>query len=72
MDAWGDDLVILPPVDFGNGPVVGGGSWQWGITSSCENPDGAWAFIDFILQPEYVAAMSDATGLLPATASAAP
>ena len=72
VDAWGDDLVVLPPVDFGNGPVVGGGSWQWGITSSCENPDGAWAFIDFILQPEYVAAMSDATGLLPATASAAP
>lgn len=70
VNAWGDDLVILPPVDFGNGPAVGGGSWQWGITSTCANPDGAWALLEFILQPEYVAAMSDATGLLPATASA--
>ena len=70
VDAWGDDLVIMPPVDFGNGPVVGGGSWEWGITSTCAHPDGAWQYIQFILQPEYVAAMSDATGLLPATASA--
>ncbi len=70
--AWGDDLVILPPVDFGNGPKVGGASWQWGISSSCANPDGAWAFIDYILQPENVAAMSDATGLIPARLSAAP
>ena len=64
-DAWGDDLVILPPPDFGNGPVVGGASWQWGISSTCENPDGAWAFISYLLQPENVAAMSDATGLIP-------
>lgn len=70
-DAWGDDLVILPPVDFGNGPVVGGASWQWGISSTCENPDGAWAFISFLLQAENVAAMSNATGLIPATASGA-
>lgn len=71
LEAWGDDLIVLPPVDFGNGPVVGGASWQWGISTTCENPDGAWAFIEFILQPENVGAMSDATGLIPATASGA-
>jgi multiple sugar transport system substrate-binding protein len=71
LDAWGDDLVIMPPVDFGNGPVVGGASWQWGISSSCEHPDGAWAFLDFLLQPEQVAGMSNVTGLIPATASGA-
>jgi multiple sugar transport system substrate-binding protein len=70
-EAWGDDLVIMPVPDFGAGPVVGGASWQWGISSSCENPDGAWAFLEFILQPEYVAAMSDVTGLIPATAGGA-
>lgn len=71
LEAWGDDLIVLPPVDFGNGPVVGGASWQWGISSTCETPDGAWAFIEFILQPENVGSMSDATGLIPATASGA-
>lgn len=69
-DAWGDDLLILPPVDFGEGPVVGAGSWQWGISTSCENPEGAWAFIEYIMQPEQVAAMADATGLMPSTSSA--
>ncbi len=58
-------------MDFGNGPKVGGASWQWGISSTCENPDGAWAFIEYIMQPEQVAAMSDATGLIPATAAGA-
>ena len=69
--AWGDDLVIMPPPDFGNGPKVGGGSWQWGISSTCQHPDGAWAFINYIMQPQKVADMSNATGLIPATAAAA-
>ena len=34
VDAIGDDLLILPPPDFGDGPKIGGGSWQWGISSS--------------------------------------
>ena len=25
----GDDVLFLPPPDFGNGPKIGGGSWQW-------------------------------------------
>ncbi len=70
-EAWGDDLVIMPVPDYGNGPAIGGGSWQWGISSTCEYPEGAWAFIEYIMQPEQVAAMSDATGLIPATFSGA-
>jgi multiple sugar transport system substrate-binding protein len=72
LEAWGDDLIIIPPVDFGNGPKIGGASWQWAISSSCENPDGAWAFIEYLLQPENVAAAADVTGLIPARLSAAP
>lgn len=71
-ETYGDDLVIMPVPDYGAGPVVGGASWQWGISSACENPDGAWAFLEFTLQPEYVAAISNATGNIPATLSAAP
>jgi multiple sugar transport system substrate-binding protein len=71
-ETWGDDLVIIPPPDLGNGPTIGGGSWQWAITSNCENPDGAWAFIEYLVSPENVATMSDITGLIPSRLSAAP
>jgi multiple sugar transport system substrate-binding protein len=70
--AWGDDLIVMPPPDLGNGPVVGGASWQWAITSNCENPDGAWAFIEYLASPEATAGYSDVTGLIPARISAAP
>lgn len=68
-DALGDDLVLIPQPDFGTGPVAGMGSWNWGITSSCTNPDGAWAFIEHLMQPENVKAMTDANGAVPALVS---
>ncbi len=68
--AWGDDLVYMPPPDLGKGPKVGAGSWQWAITKSCGNPDGAWAFIDYMMKADNIAKMSNATGLIPSRASA--
>jgi len=65
------DLLILPPPDFGHGVTIGGGSWQWAISKACPHPDGAGAFISFLMQPREVAAMSDAIGLVPATAEGA-
>ncbi|WHU04293.1 extracellular solute-binding protein [Sphingomonas sp. NIBR02145] len=67
----GDDLAILPPPDFGTGVVIGGGSWQWAISKHCAHPEGAGSFINFILQPSEVAAMSDRTGNVPVTAAGA-
>ncbi|MDE1918808.1 MAG: extracellular solute-binding protein [Sphingomonadales bacterium] len=63
----GADLLVLPPPDFGHGVVIGGGSWQWAISKACSHPEGAGAFIDFMLQDRQVAAMSDATGNVPVT-----
>ncbi|MEM8799706.1 MAG: extracellular solute-binding protein, partial [Pseudomonadota bacterium] len=65
--AWGDDLLVLPPVDFGAGPVIGGGSWQWAITTGCKTPGAAAELIRFLLSDAEVAAISDATGLIPVT-----
>jgi multiple sugar transport system substrate-binding protein len=65
----GDDLVLIPQPDFGNGAVTGMGSWNWSITSTCENPDGAWAFIEHLMQPENVEAMTTANGAVPALVS---
>ncbi|PSW08519.1 ABC transporter substrate-binding protein [Photobacterium rosenbergii] len=71
QQAFGEDLAILPVPDMGQGPVIGGGSWQWAITTSCKVPDGAAAFIDFVMQPEEIALFSKTTGFIPTKSSAA-
>ncbi len=71
LEAVGDDLLFLPAPDFGDGSTIGAASWQLGISSTSENPEGAAAFIEFAIQDEYLAAFSDGIGLIPATANAA-
>jgi len=71
LEAFGDDMLFLPAPDFGNGPKIGAGSWQFGIAADSEHPEGANAFIEFALQPQYSAAFSDVLGLAPTTAEAA-
>jgi multiple sugar transport system substrate-binding protein len=66
-----DDVVFLPAPDFGQGNYIGGGSWQFGVSATCPNPQGANALIEFALQDEYLAAFSDGIGLIPATTGAA-
>ncbi len=66
----GDDLLILPPVDFGKGPKIGGGSWQWGISAGCQNADGARAYLKFSFQDKYLTAFADSQVVIPSTAAA--
>jgi multiple sugar transport system substrate-binding protein len=70
-EAFGDDLLILPPVDFGNGPKVGAASWQFGVSSSCDQVEGATKFIEFIIQEKYLVAFANRIGLIPGSAAAA-
>ena len=70
-EALGDDLLILPPPDFGNGPKIGAASWQFGVSATCEQAEGATQFIEFILQDKYIVAFANRIGLIPATAAAA-
>jgi multiple sugar transport system substrate-binding protein len=70
LDAVGDDLLILPPPDFGNGPKIGGASWQWGISSTCNSPEGARAYLEFSFQDEYIAQFADKQVVIPATEGA--
>src|SRR5680860_1124790 len=67
----GDDLAVMPTVDLGSGPKIGGGSWQWGVTTGCANTAAAMDYLSFSLQPKYVAAVAKATGTIPATEAAA-
>lgn len=71
LDAGVDDVMFLPAPDFGNGSVIGAGSWQFGVSGSSENAEGANAFIEFALQDKYLAAFSDGIGLIPSTTGAA-
>lgn len=66
-----DDTLFLPAPDFGNGPKIGAASWQFGVSAKSEHPDGASAFIEFALQDKYLAAFTDAIGLIPSTSTAA-
>jgi multiple sugar transport system substrate-binding protein len=43
----------------------------FGISATSEHTDGALHFIEFALQPEYLSAFSDGTGLIPSSAAAA-
>ncbi len=70
-DKLGDDLAIIPPVDFGRGPKIGGASWQWAMSSSCSNKDGAQAWLKFSRQTKYFVDYAKATGTLPGTEAAA-
>ena len=69
-EALGEDLVVLPLPDFGEGVRTGMGSWNWGITAKARTPEAAARFLEFLLQKEEVLAMSGANGAVPGTRSA--
>jgi len=66
-----DDALFLPPVDFGDGPKIGGASWQWAESSDCAAKDGASAFLEFSAQTKYRVRYAKELGLIPATEAAA-
>lgn len=69
-EGLGDDLILLPMPIWPDKPATGMGSWNWGITSSCENPDAAWKFLEYLIQPEEILRMTNANGAVPARKSA--
>ncbi|WP_037274594.1 extracellular solute-binding protein [Kibdelosporangium aridum] len=71
LKSVGDDLLILPPPDFGKGPKIGGGSWQWGISAGCKDADGARAYLKFSFQDKYLTAFADSQVVIPSTRAAA-
>jgi multiple sugar transport system substrate-binding protein len=69
-EGLGEDLMLLPMPNFGGEAVTGMGSWNWGITTMCENPDAAWKFLEFLVSPEEILRMTNANGAVPARKSA--
>jgi multiple sugar transport system substrate-binding protein len=73
IDAHGEDALFLPSPDFGQGPKIGAGSWQMGVTANCpaEATQAAFDFVLFTMEPENVALMSEKSSLIPTTSEAA-
>lgn len=69
-EAAGDDLVVLPLPDFGRGTRTGQGSWNWGVTRRCQQPQAAARFLEFLLQTDEVLKMAEANSAPPGTKSA--
>jgi multiple sugar transport system substrate-binding protein len=65
----GDDLILLPVPKFGPKHVSGMGSWNWGITSSCPNPDEAWTFMEYLVNTDNTLAIANTNGGVPARKS---
>jgi multiple sugar transport system substrate-binding protein len=65
------DGVVLPPPDFGTGAKIGGGSWQWAISSSCGQKDGALDYLKFSLDKKYISQFAQKQSVIPATEAAA-
>jgi multiple sugar transport system substrate-binding protein len=70
IEKLGDNLLLIPMPDFGMGPKTGIGTWNWGITSECKDPDAAWQVLEYLLEPEQVLNMSNFNGALPSRLSA--
>jgi len=69
-EGLGDDLVLLPMPIFGDAAATGMGSWNWGLTNTCENPDAAWKFLEYLVDPDQILRMTNANGAVPARKSA--
>lgn len=60
----------MPLPNFDRGSKTGQGSWNWGITTNCRNPQNAMQFWEFLLQTDEVLAMTNANGAVPGTKQA--
>ncbi len=68
--AAGDDLLVLPLPDFGDGARTAQGDWAWAVSRNCREIQAAMHFLEFLLRTEEVLAMADAIGAVPGTRSA--
>lgn len=68
--AFGDDLVLLPMPRFGARAVTGAGSWNFGISADCKEPQAAAAVLAHLMSPQEITRVTQANGAVPGTRSA--
>ncbi|WP_156889655.1 ABC transporter substrate-binding protein [Paenibacillus harenae] len=71
-ESLGDDAILIPFPDFGNGVYTTGGSWGWTMTSRAEEEDvteAAWEALEYFMSAENVKGISEANGAIPSRIS---
>lgn len=61
-EAAGDDLVLLPLPDFGDGSRTGMGSWGWALGNAGGDPDAAMAVIGYLVSDDVILSITDVNG----------
>lgn len=69
-EALGDDLVVGPLPDFGNGAKTGSGTIAWSLGGYTKNGEAAGKLLDYLMSDDVVAEYTAANGAPPATKSA--
>ena len=69
-EGLGDDLLVLPMPNFGGTAATGMGSWNYGITSGCENPEAAFEVLSHLVSTDEILRMTAGNGAVPARFSA--
>lgn len=61
----GDELTLIPVPNFGQGSKVYTGSWSFGMSSTTQDPDATWAFIDFMTSQDEAKKLADSESAVP-------
>lgn len=69
-EALGDDLVVGPLPDFGQGAKTGSGTIAWSMGGATKNATAAGALLDYLMSDEVVNEYTSANGAPPATTTA--
>ncbi|WP_164234094.1 ABC transporter substrate-binding protein [Microbacterium hydrocarbonoxydans] len=69
-EALGDDLVVGPLPDFGQGAKTGSGTIAWSMGGATKNATAAGALLDYLMSDAVVEEYTSANGAPPATHSA--
>jgi multiple sugar transport system substrate-binding protein len=68
--ALGDDLVLIPMPKFGNKAVTGAGSWNFGISANCKEPQAAAKVLGYFMSMPEITRVTQANGAIPGTFAA--
>lgn len=68
--AFGENFVLIPMPNFGERQATGNGTWFWGVSKDSKHPEGAMAFMEYMLTPDEVLRTVNENGAVPATFSA--
>lgn len=67
---FGDDMVIIPMPNLGARQATGMGTWAWSVTSQCDQPEAAWTFMEYLLDPQQILDFTALNGAVPGRFSA--